>query len=75
MLSPMPAKKKSRAARAQTVFPSESYTARQKRGRPTLGFSLPQDVVDALRSHAETTGQTMSAIVAEAVRAYLASSR
>lgn len=53
-------------------FPSETYAARAKRGRPSKTFSLPADVVGALAARAAELGVAQSALVEEALRLFLA---
>lgn len=53
------------------AYPSETYAARQRRGRPVASYSLPEDIIQRLDAYARTTGRTKSEIVDAALRAYL----
>lgn len=48
--------------------PTIPYAERKKRGRPIVGFSLPQDVVDTITRLTQRMGLNRSEVVEQAVR-------
>jgi hypothetical protein len=51
---------------------TQTEAARRSRGKIRLQFSLPLDVEEQLRDLSEDTGESMSELVEEALRAHLA---
>jgi hypothetical protein len=56
---------------ARPPRPTETYEARKKRGRPIASFSLPEELLEELRTFATETDESQSSIVTKAVSAYL----